>query len=195
MEEILNLSERNTAVAFDVIKQSNVIQAWESIGATVNLVGSLRNGLFMKSRDIDFHVYTDDLSIEESFKAMMMMGKNPNIKKISYANLLDDPDECLEWHAWWEDGDRNMWQIDMMHIVKGSTYDGFFEKFADTLKQVATQEQKNTILKLKYETPDGVHLGGIYYYAAVIRDGVSNYPEFEEWMKKNKDSNLMNWMP
>jgi hypothetical protein len=30
----------------------------------------------------------------------------------------------------------------MMHIVKGSAYDGHFEKFSDRLKEVATPDQK-----------------------------------------------------
>lgn len=41
-----------------VIKKSGVRQAWESIGATVNQVGSMAMGLLMKHRDIDFHIYT-----------------------------------------------------------------------------------------------------------------------------------------
>ncbi len=195
MQDILKLAEQNIADANEIIKQSGVIQAWESVGATVNLVGSLRNGMFMKSRDIDMHIYTDNLDIAQSFKAVSLMATNPRIKKVTYTNLLDDTDSCLEWHAFWEDEDKNMWQIDMMHIIKGSTYDGHFEKFADRLKQVATEEQRNTILKLKHETPDGVHFGGIYYYVAVIRDGVSDYEQFLEWLEKNKESDFMNWMP
>jgi hypothetical protein len=49
---------------------------------------------------------------------------------------------------------------------------------------------------LKFEIPESVgHLGGIYYYVEVIRDGVSNYAQFEEWLKENKNSDFMNWMP
>jgi hypothetical protein len=99
MQNILKISAENIARANQIIQDSGVIQAWESIGAVVQPVGSLRNGMFMKSRDIDFHIYTDTLSIEQSFKAIAQIAAHPRIKKINYANLLDDTDCCLEWHG------------------------------------------------------------------------------------------------
>ena len=61
-------------------------------------------------------------------------------------------DACLEWHAWYEDLDGKMWHIDMIHIVKGSRYDGYFEVVSDRILAVLTEEQRNTILRLKFET-------------------------------------------
>ena len=56
-------------------REVNVIPIWESIGAQVNLVGSLRMGLLMKHRDIDFHIYTSSLSLTDSFRAMAKLAE------------------------------------------------------------------------------------------------------------------------
>ena len=55
--------------------------------------------------------------------------------------------------AWFQDPDNELWQIDMIHIVKGSRYDGYFEKMAERITAVLTDETRQAILKLKYETP------------------------------------------
>ena len=52
------IAQKNLEKAELVIKNSGVRQAWESIGAVVNQVGSMAMGLLMKHRDIDFHIYT-----------------------------------------------------------------------------------------------------------------------------------------
>lgn len=63
MVDIINLSAKNQEIARKVIKNSGIIEAWQKIGAKVNLVGSLANGLLMKHRDIDFHIYTDTITL------------------------------------------------------------------------------------------------------------------------------------
>lgn len=88
-----------------------------------------------------------------------------------------------------------MWQIDMIHILKGSTYDGYFEKVSDRITAVMTKSMKETILKLKYETPDTTKIQGIVYYQAVIRDGIINYSDFIEWMEKQDHSGIIEWIP
>ena len=49
----------------------------------------------------------------------------------------------------------------MIHIVKGSRYDGYFEKMAERITAVLTDETRQAILKLKYETPDTVKIMGV----------------------------------
>ena len=71
------IAENNFEKAMLVIEKSGVRQAWESIGATVNQVGSLAMGLLMKHRDIDFHIYTEKLDIAESFNAIQKICANP----------------------------------------------------------------------------------------------------------------------
>lgn len=195
MENILALAEKNQKKARQIIKETQVVDIWQSIGAEINLVGSLKTGLLMKNKDIDFHIYTAPISISESFKAISKMAENPRIKKIEYTNLIDTEEACIEWHAGYQDDNDDMWQIDMIHIQKGSTYDGYFEKVAERISSVLTPETRDTILKLKYETPDSEKIPGIIYYQAVIRDGVRNFNDFREWMKKHMTIGIIKWMP
>ena len=56
---IFDIAKQNQEKAWQVIKNTNIIQIWEDAGAKINLVGSLRTGLLMKHRDIDFHIYVN----------------------------------------------------------------------------------------------------------------------------------------
>lgn len=194
-EDIFSIAETNQEKARRVITDSQIVECWQSINATVNLVGSLKTGLLMTHRDIDFHIYTEKLEISQSFQAMTQLAKNPRIIKVEYTNLTDEADACLEWHAWYRDAENEIWQLDMMHIIKGSAYDGYFEKIAERIAAVVTQEQKETILRLKFETPADTKIPGIKYYIAVIRDGVRNYNEFSCWLQNTPLDGIIEWMP
>lgn len=192
---ILDIAERNQQKAWEIVEKTNIIQIWKSIGARINLVGSLRTGLLMKHRDIDFHIYTSPFSLSNSFRAMAELAENTSIKKIECVNLLHTVEACVEWHAWYQDMEGELWQIDMIHIREGSRYDGYFEKVAERISAALTDETKQAILKLKYETPDTEKIMGVEYYQAVIRDGVRSYPEFEEWRKMHPVAGVVEWMP
>lgn len=89
--------------------------------------------------------------------------------------------------------DNELWQIDMIHIVKGSRYDGYFEKMAERITAVLTDETRQAILKLKYETPDTAKIMGVEYYQAVIQDGVRTYAELEDWKKQHPVTGVIEW--
>ena len=192
---ILELAKRNQQKAWEIIEDTRIVRIWEGMGAKVNLVGSLRTGLLMKHRDIDFHIYTPQFSLSDSFQAMVKLTENKSFMKMKHKNLLDTEAECVEWHAWYRDADNELWQIDMIHILEGSRYDGYFEKFAERLSAVLTEETKYAILKLKYETPESEKIMGVEYYQAVIQDGVCSYPEFEEWRRLHPVVGVVEWMP
>lgn len=192
---IATLVEQNQKRAQNIIKESGIIDIWKSIGAEINLVGSLRMGLLMKHRDIDFHIYTEQLNVSDSFRAISRLAQNQAIKKIEYSNLIDTEEQCIEWHAWYLDTDNELWQIDMIHILKGSRYDGYFEKVADNICAALTPERKSIILTLKNETPESEKIMGIEYYQAVIQDGVNNYEEFIEWRKNHPANGIIHWLP
>ena len=177
MKHLLELAKRNQDRAWEVIRQTDIINIWKSVGAEINLVGSLNMGLLMKHRDIDFHIYTSSLSLADSFRALAKLAENTSVKKIECVNLLHTVEACVEWHAWYQDSDNALWQIDMIHIVKGSRYDGYFEKMAERITAVLTDETRQAILKLKYETPDTAKIMGVEYYQAVIQYGVRTYAE------------------
>ena len=192
---ILELAKRNQQKAWEIIEDTRIVRIWEGIGAKVNLVGSLRTGLLMKHRDIDFHIYTSPLDLSASFRAMAELAENTSIKRIEYTNLLHTAEACIEWHAWYQDMEGELWQMDMIHIQEGSRYDGYFERVAERISAVLTDEMRLAILKLKYETPETEKIMGVEYYQAVIQDGVRSYPEFEEWRRLHPAVGVVEWMP
>ena len=192
---ILELAKRNQQKAWEIIEDTRIVRIWEGIGAKVNLVGSLRTGLLIKHRDIDFHIYTSPWDLSASFRAMAELAENTSVKKIEYTNLLHTAEACIEWHAWYKDMEGELWQMDMIHIQEGSRYDGYFERVAERISAVLTDEMRLAILKLKYETPDTEKIMGVEYYQAVIQDGVRSYPEFEEWRRLHPAVGVVEWVP
>ena len=195
MDELLKIAAANQQRAREVIRDTDLEAIWQQVGAEPNLVGSLRAGLLMTHRDIDFHIYSSPLRLADSFAAMARLAENSRIRSITFNNLLDAPDQCLEWHAWYADADDRLWQIDMIHMPKGSAYDGYFERVADRIAAVLTDRTRETILRLKYETPEAEKIMGIEYYQAVLRDGVGTYAEFEAWRAANPVTGILEWMP
>ena len=194
MHDIEIIAQNNLEKALLVIEQSGVRQAWESIGAAVNQVGSMAMGLLMKHRDIDFHIYTGELNIAESFQAVQKICANPAVTRMEYRNLSDTGEACLEFHVWFM-LENEEWQIDMIQILKGSQYEGFFENVAKRVKAVLTPETRRTILELKFLTPDDEYIMGIEYYQAVIADNVRTYPEFIRWREKHPANGIISWCP
>ena len=188
------IAKNNFEKALHVIEKSGVRQAWESIGATVNQVGSMAMGLLMKHRDIDYHIYTEKLDIAKSFEVIKKICGNPAVTRMEYRNLADTDEACLEFHIWFMLNDEE-WQIDMIQILKGSQFDGYFERVAERIKAVLTPETRRTILELKYQTPNDEHIMGIEYYQAVIADGIRTYPEFLQWRKTHPANGIINWCP
>lgn len=192
--DIVPLADATQKQAREVIRQSGIREAWKSIGAKVNQVGSMATGLLMKHRDIDFHIYTDKLDATESFKAISRICVNPNVIRLEYRNLAATDEACLEWHVWYNlDGEE--WQIDMIQILRGSHFDGYFEHVAERIKAALTPERRRTILELKYLTPSEEHIAGIEYYQAVIADGVRTYVQFTAWRKEHPMTGINQWCP
>lgn len=194
-ERLIEIAQINQQRAHEIIQELNLIPLWASINVEAHLVGSLRMGLLMKHLDIDLHLYSDPVSLADDFRIIARLAQNHRIKQIEYANLLDTEEACLEWHLHYEDPLNQMWQIDMIHILKGSRYDGYFEQMADRIVTALTDETRHTILQLKYETPESEKIMGIEYYQAVLRDGVKNYVEFETWRRQHPITGIITWMP
>ena len=191
--EYRRLSEMNMKRAREVIEATDVVNIWRGIGAEINLVGSLSMGLMCRHRDIDFHIYTSPLDKEESWLAISRLAQKEGVRRVEYRDLTDTEEQCIEWHAWYEYSAKDVWQIDMIHIRKASKYDGYFEKVAECIKNMMTEEQKKIILRLKYETPDEIKIPGIQYYKAVIKHHIHNYADFEKWCIYNPLSGIEVW--
>ena len=75
-----------------------IVEIWEMLGVKVEIVGSLRNGLMMKHRDIDLHLYSRFPSPSEGLSALRTLAENHPVRRIEYTNLLNTPERCLEYH-------------------------------------------------------------------------------------------------
>lgn len=193
--DIVKIAEQNQRDAWEVLEDTGVIPAWESIGATVNVIGSLKSGLLMKSRDIDLHIYTEKLDIAESFSVVQQLAERLPLREVLYRNGVDTEEECIEWHALYEDGEANVWKFDMIHIRRGSKYDGTVERVTDAITRRLTPEIRRTILQIKYEVPEGVAIPGIEIYHGVFTGNVTSYEELERWRRSNPLTNSLEWLP
>ncbi len=193
MTEYEQLSEKNSQKAFEIIDILRIKQLWQKADADINLVGSLKIGVLAKHRDIDFHIYTRELNVQKSFAVIAEICSHPQIKKCEFTNLAATEEACFEWHLWYEDENKDLWQIDLIQIKKGSAFDGYFENVAAQIKQTMTSEQRRTILKLKFTTPDDIKISGIEYYKAVIQNNISDLPSLLKWREKNNFAGIIEW--
>ncbi|MCD8166234.1 MAG: nucleotidyltransferase domain-containing protein [Bacteroides sp.] len=193
--DILKIAEENQQRTWQIVEQSGVIPLWESIGATVYMVGSLRSGLLMKNRDIDIHIYTDQVSLAESFGVVQQLAERLFLRELTYRDLRDTEEECVEWHALHEDKEGKVCKLDMIHIRRGSKYDGVVEGVTEAIMEKLTPELRKTILQVKFEVPQGVSIPGIEIYHAVFTGGVRSYRELEEWRKRCPLTDSLGWRP
>ena len=179
-----------------VLRDSNVLEAWESIGGKIRGVGSFRSGLMMKHRDIDLHIYTENLDAARSLDALRSVIASGNTVGLSYVNGAQTDEHCLEWHLRLKDESGNEWKIDMIQILAGTRYDGVMEDVAEAVMEAASDpEIRKRILSLKNECPDDLNICGVEFYKAVIADGVTFWRQFLAWRKNNPPESLMNWKP
>ena len=186
-------AQKNETHALAVIRKSGIIPAWKNIGAEINLVGSLKIGTLGKHPDIDFHTYTPELDIRQSFAVIAQIAQNPQARRIEFVNLADTEECCFEWHIWFDDNNGTLWQIDIIQIKRGTKYDGYFEKQAEEIKAAMSEEMRQTIIRLKFETPDNFKIAGIEYYKAVIQDGITSFDDFLKWRKSHNFEGIIKW--
>lgn len=195
MDHIFEMAETIQKRAWKIIEDTDIIKIWSSIGATINLVGSLKTGLLIKNQDIDFHIYTNPFKLSDSFLAVARLAENKRIRTVHYTNLLEAEDQCLEWHATYEGQDGDLWKIDMIHILNESPYAGYFEKVAERISAVLTPETREAILRIKYSIPEDKKVMGILVYRAVIESGVRDMDVFWQWLEQHQDEGIVNWIP
>lgn len=148
-----------------------------------------------KSKDIDLHIYTNKLDIADSFSVMQELAERLPLKEIQYRNLIYTEEECIEWHALYEDKEMSTWKFDMIHIRKNSKYDGVVERVTSAIRTRLTPEIRKTILQIKFDVPEDILVPGIEIYHAVFVGGVRNYEELEQWRKTNPLTDSLEWLP
>lgn len=185
----------NLTAAHTVIEELDIPGTWASVGARANLIGSVRNGLMANHLDIDYHVYSDPLDIEDSFRAVARIAARPGVDKLWYMNSIETNEHCMEWHLIYRDGRGREWKIDMIHILAGSYYDGRMERFAERIAEVVTEDQKRAIIDIKFDTPADEVIPAIFIYQAVIRDGVTDFASFRKWQESQDMGRVVGWIP
>jgi hypothetical protein len=193
--ELLELSRQMRQSAQKVLNDLDVENNCHNVGGTVNIVGSLKTDLMLNHRDIDLHIYTGEPMVEKSFSFMKKIAENKDVKDIRYKNLLDTKEECIEWHVRFEDKDKSIWKLDIIHIRKGAFYDGFFERVTDKIIEKLTPETKEAILQIKHELGEKSDVAGIQIYHAILGHGIKNYADFIQWSKKNPIDTVLEWTP
>lgn len=192
--DIVKYAQQNLETAQEMIDRSQLIRLWEESGAEVYIVGSCKTGLLIH-KDIDIHVYTKEVSVRESFSVMGKLAERLNLTDVQYKNLLDTEEACVEWHALFTDKNKDTWKLDLIHIRKGSKYDGVVEKVTEAIGKKLTPEIRQTILQIKYDMPKDALVPGIEVYHAVFAGGVKTYRELLQWRKTNPLTDSLNWIP
>lgn len=195
MKEYELLALQNQQRAYGILEELKLTELWENGGCKVHLVGSLAMGLLVKHLDIDLHVYSSGMTEESSFAMVAQLAKHPSIGEIRCVNGLHTDEHCISWHIQYQDTDGRLWQIDIIHIEAGTRYDGYFETMAQRINAILTTEQRDTILRLKYETPDSEEIHGVEYYQAVIEGNVRTLEELRDWVAAARKSPGEYWMP
>lgn len=193
-EPLLKQSHLMREAACALLRNNHVIECWESIGARIRLVGSVRTGLICRHRDVDLHIYTDQLDAAQTLAALSPLLAQPNVLQCTFINGAQTDEECLEWHLKILDNQQQTWDIDMIQIRSGSRYDGKMEDTAEAIIDHMTPEEQHLILELKEHQLEG-YVCGIQYVKAVLDDGVRTIAEFEEWRRHNPPETLLGWMP
>lgn len=194
-KQIIELSQINQKRARVLLDKIHIIDTLTEHNIEAHIVGSLAMGLLINHLDIDIHAYSEEVTLKNSFAVMAKIAENKSVIKIECRNMLHTDERCVEWHVWVNDDNDETWQIDLIHIVKGSRYDGYFERMAERIKGNLTDETRTAILRLKYETPNNEHIMGIEYYQAVLRDGIRTMDEFNKWRKQHKPEGIIEWIP
>ncbi|MFW6275220.1 MAG: phosphoglycerate mutase family protein [bacterium] len=197
MEDFEIVSKKNLEKAFEIIDELQIERTWRNLNSTCNLVGSVKTGLLMNHLDIDFHTYSDDFSIQNSFKAISQISQNHKIKEVWYRNLIAAEDKCLEWHLTYEETPERNWTIDIIHIKNESPYAGVIERVTEKIRKLVMNEKiRHTILRIKNESEQQKErISGIDIYQAVIDEKIETFEKFKIWKQNKKDIGISMWEP
>lgn len=193
LEQIEETSARNLQSALGIIDTSGIIRHLQRCAKRVNIVGSVRTGLLAKHLDIDIHFYTPTLDAAESFRLIGDFAACGNVESASFKDLSHTEEQCFEWHLQYAASDKRKWTFDLIQILEGSRYDGYFESVADKIKSMLTPENKAAILSLKFAACDREKICGIEYCAAVLKYGVKTFGEFENWRREHSIEESLSW--
>lgn len=189
----LELSLRQQERARELLASCGIVDMLRTAGAEVHFVGAFAMGLMGPHRDVDMHVYTPRLDVEADFAVMGRFAAQPCVSSISFADLSATDEACLEWHAVLSDSGGDEWKFDIIHIERGSTYDGYFERMAEYIRSAVTPSLRERILRLKFETPADEYHSGVEYYRAVIEGDVQDLDSLRRFCAEHPSQGIDKW--
>ncbi len=194
-QDLFEMSYRTRQAAFEVLQGLGIEETVRKMGGTMHIVGSLKTDLMMWNRDIDIHVYSGGDMLSWSFALMAAVSRNGAVKEFHCLNLLDTPEECIEWHVTCVMADGTPWKLDLIHIREGSRYDGYVEKVTDRIAARLDPRTREAILCIKYELGEQSNVKGVEIYNAVLEYGINNCLDFIQWRAENQVNGILEWMP
>ena len=130
MNSVVMMSRHMQQEATQLLRGLSLLQNWEGIGCEAHVVGSLAMELMLRRRNINVCVYSDAVSVEQSADGIAQLSSSLGIGKVSYENLLHTERQCIIWHVPYRDVSGDDWTFDMVHMVRGSAYDGYLRSVA-----------------------------------------------------------------
>lgn len=174
-----------------VLQQTKLLDYLEKIG-NIELGGSYVYGT-MVDRDIDIAVIVDENIININFRKMIMdeLLNITNLDGIAMTDRYHHHKTTSPKGIWfgpivWYKGSR--WNIDIWFVTQDEPYSHHNQELHKRMLQI-TDEQKNTILKIKYDALQaGTKEKGVTsseIYKAVLDNNISSYDEFIDNNKLN----------
>lgn len=157
------------------------------------VVGSAANGL-MVAKDIDIHAYVREYDMQKVVNLLPRLALLSTIQKVQFNNYRElrrdyRKDRVNFPHAYYV-GLRSLqpsgeWKIDMWFAKEGEV-----DEFNDSRLQSLSDEQRETILKLKeaWYTKEGYQDGAVSidFYKAVLDFRAKTDKDFERYLQTKK---------
>lgn len=189
----LEQSLRQEKRAREILSSCGIVDMLRQAEAEVHFVGAFAMGLMGPHCDVDIHFYTRRLDVEADFAIMGRFAAQPCVRGMSFADLSATDEACLEWHALLTDSDGAEWKFDMIHIERGTTYDGYFERMAEYIRSAVTPSMRERILRLKFETPADEYHSGMEYYRAVIEGDAKDLDSLRRFCAEHPSQGIDRW--
>jgi hypothetical protein len=192
MENFETINKENLKIAYNIINELNIENVFKEYDYKANLIGSVPTKLLMNNLDIDYHVYSNNMNINDIYKLIGVIATNKRIIETSFFNFFDSEDKSYDCHLHYLDNDNNKWRIDIIFIKNNSPYVGKAENIRDIINNNITQDQRNKILRIKNELyKNNIEFHGIEVYKAVIEFAISTTEDFIKW--KGENANIKLW--
>lgn len=193
--DVLARAERLRSAAASVVRHLGLMERLAELGRPVP-VGAMAYDV-MTRPDIDIEVYSASPGILASFAVMARIAEIPGVRRIRFANALDEPDQGLYWGIRYRapDADAPMeWSVDIWLLPDDHPGPKASDLVAP-MQAAMTPEIRLAIVCLKAQLADRTDVHGIDIYRAVIDGHVRSVDAFDRWFEVHRQPELTFWRP